>query len=273
MTRTNNLNTKEMTQNEIKEALANFKKCLKMGLFTYEHADPLKEYCFISSSDIMGLYFPNSEIKTQAKMGFSPCWYDFIALAKVGDALGFVVSFNEENAPDAIKRFEVNEDIFVSFNEVLFSPEERRTIEEIEARINDLKSDLKVINNIKYITKKDGKPFKDIFKNIDPQPEANKRITYWADSWGYYRISLSEEMTSKNGVKYNNYYRLDVYNPESLEDLQNTLSRFKEQKEQHIKEYQNDIKNIKKIFEKAQEFKNFLSNTTYTTREAVKKYL
>lgn len=52
--------TQEMTQKEINESVRLLKVCIKENKIAYTHYDPTQDNCYTSSSDIIGVYFPNT---------------------------------------------------------------------------------------------------------------------------------------------------------------------------------------------------------------------
>lgn len=269
----NNIIFQSMNDDEQREAIKLLKKCIKEGKITYdkEKANPCEQYCYISSGSVEGIYFPNSEIDYAKK------YFDFVAVTKVDGELGITLSFNEDEAPDRVKQFHVNDYCFQSFISILYTYEERNCIEELQNNINRCKDELFVLKRIKRIYKKDGKPFADLTKNIDPNPEPNIHLYLSCDYSKistdpiYVEVNCSELCTSAKGYKYNNYYKCRLYQVKTADDIEIEVKKQVENKEKYIAELESDIKNVKTIFKKAFAFKKEMSKYSYIAREQVIK--
>ena len=155
----------EMTKQEQTEALKHFKNAIKNRLIEYDkqHADPTLENCYISSSDLIGIYCPNSVI---TKINGIGNWWTFRALAKTDQGLGIALITNDDKMPEAVKKFYVNDFDFITFDELFYSKEELQTIQELNNKIKEYNDTIKVLNYIQFTTKKDGSDFLDLTKNI-----------------------------------------------------------------------------------------------------------
>ena len=80
----------QMTTKEQKQALIYFNEWIKKGNATTKHANPTQENCYISSGDIWGLYFPNTQIILN---NANKHHYNFLCVAKNNyNVLGVVYS-------------------------------------------------------------------------------------------------------------------------------------------------------------------------------------
>lgn len=259
-------NYEVMTDEEQKQALKEFRQVIKMGRISYTHADPLKENCYITSGEIWGLFFPNSEIVAE---NYKPEKYEFIAVIKNGGDFGAVF----EDVTDAPQKFAfIDPYIFVPFRDMIYNRTESRIIQELEQRIKTAEKDLFILNNIKYVTKKDGAPFENIKKNFDPQPAENIKLSVCRDDYRFI-FYLSESKTSKNGVNYNNYYNIDIWCGNSFDALKTAVEQAKAGRAQSIRDYKNDIKNIHKISKVIDAYNIAMSGCSFATRKAAKDFI
>ena len=150
-----------MNENEIKEAIQLLKQCLKDGKIGLCKADPTKQYCYISSGSIEGVYFPNTEFEYCSDI------LNIVCVCKYRNELGVMFKYTEEFLQRRKEKKPSNYDYnFASFESILYTYEERRIIERLTAEINAYNNDLQVINNIEYQVKKDNDPFADLKKNF-----------------------------------------------------------------------------------------------------------
>lgn len=234
--------TKPMTQEEVKEALKLFNAVIKKGVITYEHANPMQENCYISSGDYEGVYFPNSEIK----MSFDT--ESFICVCKYGyiynnyqDKIGVLYDYECENP-------NIGGVYFISFDELLYTRFEREIREEMIKRINECKKDLITLKSIRFITKKDGKYFQDLLKNIDK----SNGVKYWWTNKSVFN-SWVEFWTQKGAT-------ITLYNCVSVEAMQEEIKKDIESKEKFIKECEKQIKITSKLDKALNDFNKKLND-------------
>lgn len=280
---------KEMTTEEIKEALKELKKVIKLGIIKSDHADPIAEGVYTSSSDFAGVFFPNSLLyDTTYSERRSALWAP-VALCKRqtngGLSYGLMYDLTEKGASDEIyKKLYIDAKIdpryFVSFYEMTYTSEERQTLEELNANIEECKKDLKILNNIKFITKKDGQPFANLSKNIEEHPTKNITFSVSYDEYiEQLKIFSSEAHTGTdtegNEYEYNIYHRIYIYQIKDLETLKENIRKYIASKNKYLIECETDKKNIKKLFTIKRDFENKIKNynITYTTAENIKKSL
>ena len=280
---------KEMTNEEIKEALKELKKVIKLGIIKSDHADPIAEGVYTSSSDFAGVFFPNSILYdatyTERR---SACWAP-VALCKRqkngGFSYGLMYDLTEKGASDEIyKKLYIDTKIdpryFVSFYEMTYTSEERQTLEALNANIEECKKDLKILNNIKFITKKDGQPFANLTKNIEEHPIKNITFSVSYDEYiEQLKIYNSETHTGTdtdgNYFNFNTYHNIIIYQVKDLETLKENIKKYIISISKNLAEYETDKKNIKKLFSIKRDFENKIKNynITYTTAENIKKSL
>ena len=83
-------------------------------------------------------------------------------------------------------------------------------------------------------------------------------------------------MTSKNGIKYNNYYDEYIYfcsESATVATVKKQIEKTLQDRAEKIAQLKNELKQIKKIFEDAKKYKNKIDALSYTTREQLKKYI
>ena len=221
------------------------------------------------------MFFPSSVINYNQK------YFEFLAVGKCGGELGIVLELRDD-VPNAIKLMRADDYDFISFTRLFYSPEEARAIEDLQQRINEYKKELKALEAVEFVTKKDGQPFADVLKNIKSDLDNGRTLRAYRGSFDYsIELSPSEIITGTNAdgekYSYSKYFAASVYWPNNEEK---TLITFKKAldatikaKREHMAEYEREIENIKKIFKSVYALKEVLSGCTYTTREAVKKAL
>lgn len=282
-----NNSIKEMNQQEIKEALTMLKKLVKNGVFTIapESTQDLKGFCYISTQDIKGVYFPNTIIKQdKTPANHTHPLYNFLCLCNNNGVLSVAyvlkdyddLTEKEKKLYNALSNYYKNY-VFESLESLYYTYDELNAIDKLNKNINYINDELKILYNIKYITKKDGSNFKDLLKNINPEPNENTRITA---SFNYSFNGEKNSLTLKMAIihaNFNSYYNITLYNSNfnSLDKIKTAVKNAIESRENDIKEYKNDIKNIKKTFDIVRAFKNNISkcNLTATTKEAIKEAL
>ena len=257
----------EMNTNEIKEAIKQVKQCIKKGVITYTHANPIEQNCYISSGDVIGLYFPNSEIDYYKEH------FDFVAVVKKGEKLGICYEFKEDfrnNGSQWTQGY-----FFASFDELLNSPNELRLIEAINKDLRQYNDDLEILNNIKLIYKKDGGEFKNLAQAIEQNPSPNITILSHLEGWhnDELKISYSKRCKSAEGVEFNVYKYYTIWGVKSYNDIATKTAKEIEQKKQYIAQLQSELKQVKTICKRAEDFKAFLNQFDYTIKEQVKKYM
>ena len=143
-----------MTEAEQIEALRLLKEAIKRGVIRYEHADPIKQNCYISSSYIEGLYFPNTSFYLTAE---KHTFYNVCAIAKINYNLCLVYSLKDDT-PDNLKEH-LKEFTSDTLESLIYSYEERQILSELNKRIKEHKSELETLTKIKRVYKKNGEDF------------------------------------------------------------------------------------------------------------------
>lgn len=257
----------EMNEKEIAEAIKQLKKCIKKGVITYTHANPVEQYCYISSGDITGLFFPNSEID------YFKEHFDFIAVVKKYDKLGICYEYKEEFRRNGAQW--TQDPFFASFDELLNSQNELLLIDAINKDLQQYNDNLEVLANIKLVYKKDGGEFKNLVQAIDQNPSPN--ITMYAHITGFHndelKIDYAKRCKNAQGDEYNIYKHYTLWNISSYDDIINQTAKATEQIKQYVEKLKSELKQVKTICRKAEDFKKYLSQFDYTIREQVKKIM
>lgn len=184
--------TEEMAEKEIAEGLKLFKKCLLN--WGYDGANPMQQNCYISSSDIIGVYFPNSFIKAKD----IHTSYIVASVSKVGGVLGVVFSLEDGNQFANI----LPPYYFEDFNRLLYTPEYREIKAKQEQKIKGYNERIDMMQRITRVYKKDGKDFADILKNFKGVSLSFERSIYGAISGvrvgGRYTLYRDYEKTKNN---------------------------------------------------------------------------
>lgn len=146
----------ELSQKEITKALKLFKKWIDepKNEVIIKHANPLQEYCYISTNDVYGIYFPNSQITTKLHKYF----YNFCCIGKNKNGeLGVVFSAKEDK--DAAFDY-----VFEPFEPM---PENYWSVfNKITKEQNTLIDQIFELESLQVLKKKDGGQFVDFVKNF-----------------------------------------------------------------------------------------------------------
>ena len=151
--------TQEMKEQEINLSLELLKKAIKRGVITYEHANPLEQNCYISSSDIIGVYFPNTKLKALNHVSYDP-----FALCSIGGVLYLAFSLKDDASDFA--RNHLDSYIFEDLEVLAYGRELLEIKKEIKRNIKEYENILTVLEKIKAERKKDGTPFKNALQNF-----------------------------------------------------------------------------------------------------------
>ena len=257
----NDYTTKPMTQEEVKEALKLFNQCIKKSVITYEHADPIKENCYISSGDIEGIYFPNSEIKMINEN------YEFVSVSKYGyqfsdynNNLGVIYYYQS-------KMLGKEDYYFISFNDLLYTRMEQEIREQAQKQIARAKAELKTLNAIKFITKKDGGNYEDLLKNID---KSNGIKCWW-----YEKNNFNNWIKVYFGDNTGHGATITLYKGDSVESIKAEIKQTIYFKEKYIKECETSIKKASKTQKIVNQINELIKKLepSYSDFEIIKKYI
>ena len=157
----------EMKPEEIDEAITLLNEALKRNIFTYEHANPIKENCYISSGYISGLYFPNTTLLLNSERVYNAHKnYNFSCIAKIDYKLCFVYSLKDEINP-VFKSLKLKPFIYDEIESVLYSYEERQIKSKLEARLKEHNKRLQDLQKITRSKTKTGEDFKILNKSFN----------------------------------------------------------------------------------------------------------
>lgn len=148
----------EMNEKEIEKGLILFAQYLKKAHIETEHADPLKENCYTSSSDITGVFFPNTTFKGE-QIGRL---YEITAISKRGGKLGIVKTLR-----DGVESKNLAFDLFYTFESLLYSGEELIIMRKIDESINYHKNEIATCERLKTVSRKNGEQFKNLLQNFE----------------------------------------------------------------------------------------------------------
>ena len=246
------ITTQPMSEKEIKNALSLFKKYIVMAGITYTHENPINQNCYISSSDIIGVYFPNTQFDQLKKHSH----YDICSLSKVGGQLGIVYSLKDNAAIPERARIYFDNYIFEDFIDLLYGYHFKNIYKKLEKRIKDYTETLNTLSKIKRIYKKDGGNFADTLRNFD-----GVKL--------YYDYMILEPKVTAVVVGYNHIYlyREDedkkAANTPTVEEVEKLIKKYMDQYSNYIKEDKNELQKLpaiftkfKKIMGKLKEFRN-----------------
>ena len=249
-----------MTENDIRKALQLLKQCITEKKVGYTHADPIQQNCYISSSSIEGLYFPNTEFVESSKI------LRFVCVAKYKSELGIVYDYTEEflehrkKHPNALY-----EDYdFYSFNDILYTYEERKIVDKLNIEINAYNKDLQVINAIEYQTRKDGKPFENLKQNFVLDNE-QKSIGFYRDSIGFIVITYRDKKSNK-------YYSYDTcYKGDDLQELKDFIESHKNSCIDYVARHKKELKQVHKISADIKKINDIINKYSYVVKTVIKE--
>lgn len=272
--------TTTMTQNDINTALTMLKKIIKAGFIEIspESSQDINAYCYISSGDIKGVYFPNTILKETANSLKNHPSYNILALAKdEAGALGLVYSLKDDDEiRPALKKLLRNY-IFETLDNLYYTYDEKEALNKLNNNIKELEKENYFLLMIQYQTKKDGGSFKELTKNIKDHPRENVTIKALQESNTKITLYFSELKTTKNGDKYNNYFKTSLYKYNDgfycVDDLKNEIENIIKVNCDYINRYKNEIKNIKNIFKIVNTYKKHISGITGETKQQLIKAL
>lgn len=265
----------ELTNNEIKTALKDFKNYLqsKNNILKIDasKADPLKENCYISSGSIAGVYFPNSIILLNDTIYNYYNIYNFVCIGKnENDETGFYLRLKEEyHKENGMPKGFLQEVAFLPFVHV--SKEYFEIKNEIKKDIQQLKKEIEILKTFKLTPKKDGTPrenfrlnfeFLEVYKQYDgtTRKEAKKPEFYSDHDFTGFLYSFEIYFNYNFKIYYNlkeeekqKYYNIESYaTPKKIYKIvMDTLT----EKENKLKELENILKNSLKIFKEAEKAK------------------
>lgn len=250
--------TLKMTDEERATAIQWVKKLIKADKLTFEHADPSQEYCYTSTSAYIGLYFPNSAAKIRGD--------SVICAAKVGGSLGLIYSHEFQYIKKDPESF------FESFENLYFSRLEKELFNSINKSLNYYKNMLDVAQNIQFVTTKKGEPFANLLKNIDTKGADGSEMHYYMDNCGNLIIykSLINQFGYKVHTESIHFYPSEL---QSLDDLKKAIQNEITTAQKEIAKYTQEVKDVKKIAKKIEDFKKALATYSYQVKEVAKKEL
>lgn len=238
-----NFNT-PMNQTEIEQAIALLKEGLKRGVFTYEHANPIEQNCYISSNYIEGLYFPNTTIKTSAHSE----GLKFVCLAKVKYQLVAVFEWKDSKYESLNGKYHTDR-----LKDLVFTQEENEVTDELTRRIKNLSEDLESLSKIKRVHKKDGKDFATLTRNFEGVYSLN------CDWYGYPKKHC-------HSVYVNGYYlslKQEKDTEPSADEIESLINAEKEILKKNIKAHRERLKrvaqNVRKIYRLVKPLRAYLN--------------
>lgn len=253
--------TQEMTEKEIEESLKLFSKLLKRNGYGYQHSNPLQENCYISSSDVIGVYFPNSVIEHPTHKN-----YNLIALSKVNNKLCVVFSLKDEiyfrqqeNPPKNIY-FYLDQYKADTIESLLYDYDFLKIKEKITNRIKEYNETIEVLTNIKMVSKKNGEPFANVLKNFESK------------SYLYFDFCICSPVVSSVKIgQVLTMYRTDenkkISNTPTVEEVQQLINTYLGYYNGYKAKATEDLKNLEKYYIKLQkiaesvkDFKNLVNN-------------
>ena len=259
----------EMSDAEIKEAIKLFNIAIKCGKINYKHADPIKQYCYTSSSDIYGVFFPNSEIIFNDNPD-----KDFLGLAKDQKNNLLIVYTFKNSFINSLDSEKMRAWASAWHSEKLFyfvyDSNEVNFVEKMQREINAINDEVTVLKSIKLIYNKDGSEKADILKAFDPQPAPDIRITA-AREYSSVRVGYSKLCKAVNGVYYNDYKNTYLFKCNTYADIKNYLSEVIPNRETEIKRLRREIAQIKQISKRVNNFIASMQDYSATARNIIKE--
>lgn len=261
----NEFTTQEMTQKEINDSLMLFKKYLKK--ISYEHANPTQENCYISSSDIIGVYFPNTQFKTKLHQN-----YNLTCISKVNNKLG-VIFVKKDEINDKLSEF-LPLYFFEDFDTLLYSRYFLQIREEINKDIKQTEELKNVLLNIKRVYRVNGQPFKNLLENF---MGAHLYIDYGFTFSGT-PIAQSLKINYDKIVIYRDDESKQQRNTPTIEEIENLIKDKIARYNIYINEQKNALKHLEKDFSKFEKICNDLkafrkATYNYYKFENVLKYM
>lgn len=225
--------TQEMKEQEINLSLELLKKAIKRGVITYEHANPLEQNCYISSNDIIGVYFPNTKLKVLNHISYDP-----FALCSIGGVLYLAFSLKDDASDFARKH--LDNYLFEDLETLAYGRELLEIKKEIKRNIKEYENILKVLEQIKTERKKDGTPFKNVLQNFSGVNMSFEYSIFGAVSsirinWGAVTLYRNDDDRETTGTP-------------THAEIEKLIQEKKERIKKYINEEEKLYKDIDKIF-------------------------
>lgn len=255
------IKTQELNEKEIEESLKLFSKLLKRNGYGYQGANPIKENCYISSSDIIGIYFPNSVIEHPTHKS-----YDLTALSKINNKLCVVftlkdeIYFKQQENPPKNIYFYLDQYKADTLESLLYDYDFLNIKEKITRRIKEYDEIIAVLTNIKRVSRKNGEPFANVLKNFESK------------SYLYFDFCICSPVVSSVKIgQVLTMYRADENKKKTdtptVEEVQELIIQYlgyyagyKALAEEDLKNLEKYYLRLKKIAESVKDFKNLVNN-------------
>lgn len=154
----------ELNEKEQKEAIKEFEKYIKSDRSIIDNikgCEPL-QYCYTSSSSLAGVFLPNNEITLKQHQRF----YDFVCIGKnENNQLGLWLGLKSEHFENGNPKGWLQEYIFIEFVYIDYHYFDIKN--KIIADIKELKEDIKTLESVKLVSKKNGDAFSIYNKNFE----------------------------------------------------------------------------------------------------------
>lgn len=229
--------TEEMTKQEAKEGLNLFKKFLKVksGVVSWSKSNPIEENAYISSGEIIGVYFPNTIFTVEGWKN-----YDLLSISKVSGRLGLVFALKDDASPRLKEVFVAY--MFSDFDSLTYHRDMLEIKQKLERDRKDYENNLKVLNAIKPSAKKDGGEFEDVKKNFAGVFVSVERS---------YNGIISRVSFSASVPQYASYtiYWNSAPDP-TIAQLWEEIEKAKEREMSYIDKINAEIKTLEKTFNK-----------------------
>lgn len=256
--------TKEMTNKEIKNIISNFKKYLQKNntlLKVEKGSDPFIDNCYTSSSNIVGVYFPNTKIIFLDSTLNS--FYDFVCIGK-----------NWRNEEGFVLQLKSEYEVGVSLSEYIFQAFKPldddffKIKDQIENDIKDIEKSLIMLSSFKQVYKKDGSPFKDYNKNFiyntfegkieNPGfcPERSFSGTIYSIKIYFHNYNFIYYLNKKELE--NKYIYFDLFF--TFEKCLKVIQDQKEKQEKRLWQLKEALKNLEKLYNQAKKLKTFFND-------------
>lgn len=269
------IKTKPLTENEQKELIKEFKFLLSERpdyiefITRYNKEDVTDQACYISSSDNIGIYFPNNNIIL--KKG---CEFICLSINEETKEKGFIYYLEYRNKDDKIID-KVSGYYFQPINSLIYDSEELEIKKEIEKNIKEYKKSIELLKSIKRVYKKDGSDFQKLSNNFIIE---NGSIIIESDYLKY----NTEDSKYKTEVKlfksfgycdYKEYY-LYIYNKEEINAsrIEEEIKEQLEKNKKYLKEEEENFKKLHHVYKKIKKLAHEIYKTVSTNNLEMKFY-
>lgn len=245
------IKTKLLNDQDINELLKEFKQALneRKDYFTFNHRysshglDIEEQAVYTSSSDFNGIYYPNNEIIINNKN------YDFICLAinEETNEKGFIYNFTFIKKDGST----YEEFYFQPFKTLIYDQNELIIMEDLNKTIKQYEKEIKTLESIKRVYKKDGGDFANLSKNYNVENGSIQILTSYKE-WYKPESRYNAEINLYKSFGYCNYssFTLNISKDSeiNINDIEQSLIHNLELKKQYLIEYKEKLNSLHRVF-------------------------